>query len=41
VGFDIALVNALSSLALILLALYLAASAIWKARRSSRVEAAL
>lgn len=32
-GFDIALVNALSSLALILLALYLAASAIWKARR--------
>lgn len=34
-GFDIALVNALSSLALILLALYLAATAIWKTRRSA------
>jgi carbon starvation protein len=40
-GFDIALVNALSSLALILLALYLAASAIWKARRSPGADVSL
>lgn len=40
-GLNIAMVNALSALALILLALYLAASAIWKARQSRRVEAVL
>ena len=40
-GIDLPLINAVASLALILLALYLAASALWKLRQPQAVDASL